>query len=151
MTIFCCSIFFKEFHNSQARINKMVKKHTFDHHPSPSELASRIHLLIILRTPKGFIFPKFILNFFSNLCILPWSRKSLKLMVLGLPENTFVSKKINLQTFTHVPQAKLFPGFLSSPVQAEEYHPLPLNNVFWKSIFHQQKERRIMELKSDQN
>ena len=33
----------------------MGNEHTVDYHPSPSELTSRIHPLIFLWTPKGFI------------------------------------------------------------------------------------------------
>ena len=44
----------------------MVNEHTVDYHPSPSELTLRIHPLIFLWTPKGFIFsPEGFLNFFK--------------------------------------------------------------------------------------
>ena len=44
----------------------MVNEHTADYHPSPSELTSRIHPLIFLWTPKGFIFsPECFFNFFK--------------------------------------------------------------------------------------
>ena len=55
--IFSCFIFFEEYLNSQVRINKMIKKLTVDYDPIPSELTSRIHPLIFLWTPKGFISP----------------------------------------------------------------------------------------------
>ena len=42
----------------------MVKQHTVDHHPSFSQLMSRIQTLIFLWTPKGFIYPESFLNFF---------------------------------------------------------------------------------------
>ena len=73
--IFCCCIFFEECFNPQVRI---------DYHPSPSELTSRTHPVIFLWTPKGFISPEYFLNFFSNLYIAQWSRKSFKFMVLRL-------------------------------------------------------------------
>ena len=41
--------------------------------------------------------------------------------------------------FYTCPQAKLFPRFLSSPLQAEGNYPFPQNNVFWKSIFSSKK------------
>ena len=72
----------------------MVNKHTVDYHPSPSEFTSRIHLLIFLWTPKGFISPEHCWNFFSNLYIPSWLQKIFKFMVLRLLENTFVSQKI---------------------------------------------------------
>ena len=68
------------------------KEHILDYHPSPSEFISRIHPLIFLLTSKGFISPKYFLNFFSNLYIPPWLQKNFKLMVLRLLENTFESK-----------------------------------------------------------
>ena len=47
--------------------------------------------------------------------------------------------------FYSCPQAKLSSRFLSSPLQVEGNYPLSLNNVFWKSIFPQQKGGRIIE------
>ena len=37
------------------RINKMVNEHTIDYHPSLSELTPKIHPLLFLWTPKGFM------------------------------------------------------------------------------------------------
>ena len=51
--IFCCPLFSKNYLNPQARINKMIKKYSVDYHRSPSQLTSRIHPLIFLRTPRG--------------------------------------------------------------------------------------------------
>ena len=47
-SLFCFPLFFKEYLNPQAMINKMVNKHSVDYHPSPSGLTSRIYLLIVL-------------------------------------------------------------------------------------------------------
>ena len=63
-SIFCCPLFLEEYLNPQLRINKMVNKHTVDYHPSPLPLTSRIHPLIFLWTPKGFISPIYFFNFF---------------------------------------------------------------------------------------
>ena len=57
-------------------INKMVNWHIVDYHPSPSKLTSRVDPLTFLWTPKGFISPKYFLNFFSNVYITPWLQKS---------------------------------------------------------------------------
>ena len=54
----------------------MVNEHTVDYHHSLSKLNSRIPLLIFLRTPMGFIFAEYFLNFFLNLSLSPWLRKS---------------------------------------------------------------------------
>ena len=51
--IFYCPLFFEEYFKPQARINKMVNEHTVGYNPIPSELTSRIHLLIFLWNPKG--------------------------------------------------------------------------------------------------
>ena len=91
--IFCCPLFSENYVNPQVRINKMVNKHTIDYHPSPSALISRIHRLIFLWAPKGFISPESFLNFFLNLYIPPWLHKSFKFTVLRLLKNTIVSQK----------------------------------------------------------
>ena len=79
---FCC--FIKESPKSQVRINKTINEHTVDYHPSPSSWTSRIHHLIFLWTPKGFISPEyFLIFFFKPVHLSPW-----------LLENTFVSQKI---------------------------------------------------------
>ena len=107
---------------------------------------SRMHPLKFLWTPKGFIFsPEYLLSFFSNLYIAPWLRESSKFMVLKLLENVFVTKKIKSVHFSLCPQAKMYPRFLSLPIQEGGNYPFPPHNSF--CIFSQQKGRRIMELK----
>ena len=64
-----------ECSNPQVRINKLVKEHIADYHPSPSELTSRIDPLIFLWTPKGFISPEYLLIFFLSLYITHGCRK----------------------------------------------------------------------------
>ena len=54
------------------RINKLANEHTVDYHPIPSELTSRIHPLVLLWTPKGFISPEYFFVISSNLYIPPW-------------------------------------------------------------------------------
>ena len=73
---------------------------------------TRIHSLIFLWTLKGFISPEYFLNFFLDLYISPWLRKSFKFMVLRLLENTFVSQKNESVHFYSWPQSKLSPRFL---------------------------------------
>ena len=92
--IFCCPLFSENYLNPQVKINKMVSKHTVYYHPNPSQLTSRIHSLIFLCTPKRYISPEFFLEFFLNLYIPPWLRKSFKFMVLRLLADTFLSEKI---------------------------------------------------------
>ena len=102
--IFCSSLFSENYFNLQARINKMINMHTVDYHPSPSELISRIHSPIFLWNPKKFTFTESFWHFFLNLYISPWLRKSIKFIVFRLLENKFVSQKLNLPIFTHVPK-----------------------------------------------
>ena len=134
---FLLSTLSENYLNSQVRINKMVNKHTVDYHPSPSQLISRIHTLIFLWTPKGFISPESFLNFFLNLYIPPWLQKSFKFMVLRLLANTLIHlwvKKLNLFIFTHAP-SKTLPQVFIITSKAEGNYPFLPNSVFWRSIF----------------
>ena len=88
----------------------MLNKNTVDYHPSPSQLISRIHTLIFLWTPKGFISPESFLNFFLNLYIPRWLRKSFKFILLRLLANTLESQKIESVHFFSCQQAK--PSYL---------------------------------------
>ena len=110
--IFCCPLFSENYLNPQARINKIVNKHAVDYHPSPSQLISKIHTLIFLWKPKGFISPESSLNFFLNLYIPPWLQKSFKFSA-NITANTFVSQKIESVDFYSCHQVKLCLMFLS--------------------------------------
>ena len=67
--------------------------------------------------------------------------ENFQVLGLRLLENTVESVY-----FYSCSQAKLFPRFLSLP-QARRNYPFPQNNVSLKSIFSQQKGKRIMKLK----
>ena len=122
----------------------MVNEQIVDYHPSLSELTSRIHHLMFLWTPKGFIFsPEYFLNLLSNLYTAV--AESFKFIGLRLLENAFVSQKIESFYFYSCLQVKLSPRFLSLPLQAGGNYPFPLNSVLY--IFPQQKGWKIMELK----
>ena len=111
----------------------MVNKHTVDYHSSPSQLTSRIHPVIILWTPRGFISSETFLNFFLSLYIPSWLRKSFEYMVLRLLANRFIRQKIESLHFYSCSQAKLSSRFLSLPSQAQGNHQFLC--VFWRSIF----------------
>ena len=143
--IFCSSLFFKEYLNLQVRINKMVNKHTPDYHPSPSELTSRIYLLVFLWTAKGNI--SLSIYIFSQNCIPPWLWKIFKSIVLRLLESTFVSQKIESVHFYSCPQTTPSPRFLSSTSRQKEITHFPRTAYFESLFFPQQKRERIMELK----
>ena len=150
--IFCCPLFSKNYLNPQARINKMVNKHTVDYHPSPSQLISRIHTLMFIWTPKGFISPESFLNFFLNLYIPPWFRKCFKFIVLRLLQIHLWVKKLHLFYPTHAPKQNSPSDFYHYPPGRREL-PIPLEQHFLKILFPEQKEEggRIMELENHQN
>ena len=102
--IFCCSLFFEEYLNTQVRINKMVFEHTIDYHPSFSKLTSTKHHPTFLWSPKRLISPEYFSNIFPNLYIPPRLRKSFKFMVLRLLANKFVNLNIESVHFTHGPK-----------------------------------------------
>ena len=91
--IFWCPLFSENYLNPQARINKMVNKHSVDYHPIPSQLISRIHTLIFLWNPKGFVSPESSFNFILNLYVPPCLLKNFEFSV-KITSNTFVSQKI---------------------------------------------------------
>ena len=111
--IFCCPLFSVSYLNPQARINKMVNKHTVNYHPSPSQLISRIHTVMFPWTPKGFISPESFLNFFLNPYIPVWLRKSFKFILLRLLQIHLWVKQIESVHFYSCHQAKLSARFLS--------------------------------------
>ena len=109
-----------------------------DYHPSPSQLISRIHTLIFLWTPKGFISPEPFLNFFLNLYIPPWLRKSFKFIALRLLQTHWWIKKLNLFIFTYAPKQKSPPGFYQYPPGRREWL-IPPKQRFLKIFFPEEK------------
>ena len=101
---------------------------------------------MFLWKPKGFISPESFLNFFLNLYVPPWLRKSFKFSVTIIA-NTFVSQKIESVHFYSCPQGKLYRRFLSlSSRQKGISHSS--QTVFFEDIFSWEERReRIMELK----
>ena len=124
----------------------MVIKHTNDYHPITSQLISRIQTPIFLWTPKGFISSESFLNFFLNLYIPPWLRKSFKFIVLQLLQIHLWVKKLNLFNFTQAPKQNSPPGFYHYPPGRRELPILP-EQRFSKIFFPEEKGERIMELK----
>ena len=120
---FCCSIFFKECFNPLAMFFLFLFLYFYFLYPSP----------------------QYFRNFFSNLRISPWLKKSFK--VLRLIKKLFVSQKNWIYSFLLMPQVKFSPRLLSSSLQTEGNYLFPSNNVIWKTTFPKQKVGRIMELK----
>ena len=112
---------------------------------------SRIHTLIFLWTRKGFISPEYFLNFFLNLYIPPWLRKSFKVIVLRLLQYICESKKLNLLIFNHAPKQNSPPGFYHYPPGRRELS-IPLEQRFLKIFFLEEKGGRgLWSLKNYQN
>ena len=93
---------------------------------------SRLPIIILLWTPKGFISPESFLNFFLNLCIPPWLRKSFKFLVLRLLQLHLWVKKLNLFNFTHTPKQNSPPCFYHYPYADR-------NSIFWRYFFLSRK------------
>ena len=108
---FLLLLFFKEYLNSHSRIKKMVNKRIVNYHSSPLDLNLRIHSLIFLWIPKGFISPVYFLNFFWNLYVPPW--KSFKFIVLRLLKKKNICDSTNWTcSFLHVPSNETLPQIL---------------------------------------
>ena len=131
---FLLSPLFWKLLNPQVRINKMVKN-TLDHNPISSQLISRMHPLIFLWTPKGFISSESSLNFFLNLYIPPWLRKSFIFIVLRLLENIFVSQKIESVHFYSCSPSKTLPQVFTIIPQAKGNCLFLPNFIFWRYFF----------------
>ena len=128
-------------------------KQTYCRLPSLSQWTSRIHPLIFLWTPKGFISPETFLNFFLNLYIPPWLRKSFKFMVKITGKYICESKKW-ICSFLLAPPSKPLPQVLIITPRLRET-TYSSRTVFSENLFFPQQrvgvsgggEERIMELK----
>ena len=88
----------------------MVNQHSVDYHTSPSGLTSRIHPLILLLNPKGFISLQKVFNFLSNLSIPAWFGK-FQICGVWITGKMHGVVKLNVDIFSHAPppQAKFSP------------------------------------------
>ena len=105
------------------------------HNPISSQLISRMHPLIFLWTPKGFISSESFLNFFLNLYIPPWLRKSFIFIVLRLLANIFVSQKIESVHFYSCSPSKTLPQVFIIIPQAKGNCLFLPNFIFWRYFF----------------
>ena len=141
--IFCWFIFFKECFSTQVRVNKMVNKHTVNYHSGPSVFTSRIHPLIFLWAPSGFISPEYFLNFFSNLYIPPWLQKKFQIHGVKITRKYICESKNLIWLLMH-------PNSLGFAITTLGRRKLPIfaNKVFLKSIFPQQRGGRLRSISS---
>ena len=123
-------------------INKMVNEHTVDYHPSPSKLTSRVHPLIFLWTPTGFISPGYFLGFFLKRVYCTMVAEKFHIRGAKIAEKYICdSKKLDLFIFAHVPKQNSRSGSYYYHSRQEEITHFP------KTIyFFQQKVGRIMKL-----
>ena len=94
----------------------------------------------------GFISPEYFLNFFLNLYIQPWLRKSFKFSV-KITANTFVSQKIESVHFYSYPQAKICCKFLSLSSRQKRIAHFSLTVFFEDISSWKERGERITELK----
>ena len=144
-SIFCCPLFCENYLNPQVRISEMVNKRTVDYPPSPSQLISRIHPLIFLWTPKWFISPESLLDFFPKPVYSTMVAENFQ--IYSVYYKYIFKSKIKSVQFYSCPQAKLSPMFWqSSPRQAGIAHSS--RTAFSEDIFSlAEREERIMEFK----
>ena len=93
---------FHKYLNPQVRINKMVNEHIVDYHPITWGLTAKIHSLIFLWSPSGFIFlTKFVEFFLKSVypdlrvcisCIFSYGDNWIKFHIYGVPGKCILSE-----------------------------------------------------------
>ena len=136
--------------NPQVRINKMVNEHTVDYHPSPSELTSRIHPLIFLWTPKGFIFsPECFLSFFKPVFRTMVAEK-FQIHGVKITGKCICESKNWICSFLLMPHKQKWPpGSYHYHSRQEEVNHFPQKTVF--VFFLSRKGGGLWSWKNDQN
>ena len=95
---FSCNLFFEEYLDPKAKINKMVNKQR----RLPTQffrINLMVHAFIFLQTTQGFISPKYLLNFLSDLSIPPWLGKNFTQKFLFSSNLNTISQKIEYRYF----------------------------------------------------
>ena len=119
----------------------MVNKNTVDYYPNPYHLVSRMHTLIFLYTPEGFISPEYFLDFFPKPAYSTLVAKKFQIYSVKITANIFVSQKIESVHFNSCPWAKFSPKFLLlSPRQTGIAHSS--RTAFFEDIFSWGERRR---------
>ena len=127
----CCPIFSKEYLNPKVRINKVVNQNSVNYCTSPSGLTSRIHPLIFLTTPVGFISLQKVYLVFSQTCIFQHKcRKFSNLQFSAYWKIHLQVKKLNLRIFNHAPLGRSLPQVLIITPQAEGNDSFPPTRLF---------------------
>ena len=148
--IFCCPQVFEGYLNHQVGMNTNDKRTCCrlpPHHPTPLELTSRIHTLMLLWTPKRFICPECFLNFFSNLYDPPWLPKQCQFYGVEVTEKYIYESKNLIWSFLRMSPSKTFPQVLINTPQVEGYYPFPQTALFENLFLAKQTEGRSTELK----
>ena len=124
----------------------MVNKNTVDYYPNPYHLVSRMHTLIFLYTPEGFISPEYFLDFFPKPAYSTLVARKFQIYSVKITANIFVSQKIESVLFYSWHESKLSSRFLSlSCKQMGSTHSS--QTVFFKDTFcWGENGERIIEL-----
>ena len=101
-------------------INKMVKEHTVDYHPSPSVLTSRIHRFIFTWTLKALPLSKTFVEFSIKPLYPTMAGGDFQIYGVQTTGNAFVSQKLESSYFYSCHPGKTFLRFLSSPLRHNE-------------------------------
>ena len=130
-SIFCCPLFSENYFNPKVRINKMVNKHTVNYHASTSQLITRIHPLIFLWTPKGFISPESWI-FFPRPAYFTLVVEKFHIYSVKITDKCIYESKNWICSFLLIPPSKTLP-------QADGSCPFLLNCVFWRYFYLSRK------------
>ena len=149
-SIFCCPLFSENYFNPKVRINKMVNKHTVNYHASTSQLITRIHPLIFLWTPKGFISPESWI-FFPRPAYFTLVVEKFHIYSVKITDKSIYESKNWICSFLLIPPSKTLPSFYHYPPDRWELPFLP-NSIFFKIFFlDEEGARELWKWKNHQN
>ena len=124
--LFLLPLFFEEHLNPQVT------------HPNPSGLTSRIHSLIFLQTPEGFISLKNNHLIFSQTFISHHDWENFQVHGGQITGKCICNSKKKLRIFPYTHRQNFSPGSYHHPHRLREITHPP-NSIFSKIYFHQQK------------
>ena len=130
---------------------EMVKKHTADCHPSPSELTSRIHPLIFLWTPKGCIYPIF-LEFFLKPGYPTKVVEKFQILGVKITGKYICELKSWICLFLLMSPSKILPQILIITTPGWRKLPISPQTMFFLNLFFpSSKGEGLWSWKTDQN
>ena len=124
-----------------------LNEHMVDYHPSPSEFTSKIHHLIFLWTPKGFISLEYFLIFFPNLYIPPWLKIMFQIHGVKITGKHISESKNWICSFLLMVPSKTLPQVFIITTPGRRKLPISPKQSFLKIYFTPADRERTMELK----